>query len=86
MAQLSENSLRVLESRYLQRDKSGNIIEKPDEFFRRVASAVARAELFWSNANDAKMWKEKFYNLMSALLFLPNSPTGTSACISEIYG
>ena len=44
MAQLSENSLRVLESRYLQRDKSGNIIEKPDELFLRVASAVARAE------------------------------------------
>jgi ribonucleoside-diphosphate reductase alpha chain len=72
---LSENSLRVLQERYLCRDEGGNISETPAELFQRVALAVAKAELVWGTADDAVAWKKKFYRIMSELLFLPNSPT-----------
>ena len=41
---LSDNALTVLERRYLEKDEQGNPTETPDEMFRRVACAVARAE------------------------------------------
>lgn len=75
MVQLPANSLKVLQRRYLQRDANGNVAETPDELFHRVAKAVASAELFWGKEMDAKKWEGKFYNVMSELLFLPNSPT-----------
>lgn len=75
MAILADNALKVLHRRYLRRDEKGNVTETPDELFRRVAKAIAAAELSWGNSNDAKEWEEKFYSIMSELLFLPNSPT-----------
>ena len=75
MVRLSENSLKVLQRRYLRKDANGTIIETPDELFHRVAKAVASAELFWGKAGDTIIWEENFYRVMSELLFLPNSPT-----------
>lgn len=72
---LSDNALEILKSRYLQRDANGNIVETPDELFRRVAKAVAKAELNYRTNVEAAYWETVFYNLMSALDFLPNSPT-----------
>ncbi len=75
MAELSPNALRVLEARYLRRDAAGRVIEMPDELFRRVARAVAHAELLLGTARDAEAWEEVFRGLLSGLDFLPNSPT-----------
>ena len=69
---LSENALRVLERRYLKKDSQGQVIETPDEMFRRVAQAIASAEPIKA---DGKAWEEEFYQLMANLEFLPNSPT-----------
>jgi len=44
---LSENALRVLERRYLKKDKSGQVIETPEGMFHRVAQTVASAELIY---------------------------------------
>ena len=33
----SENAVRILKERYLNRDKDGNVIETVDELFHRVA-------------------------------------------------
>ena len=38
---LSENAIKVLEKRYLKRDKEGNCTERPADMFRRVASSIA---------------------------------------------
>lgn len=72
---LSENAVQVLERRYLEKDKQGKVIETAEEMFRRVAGAIASAELIYSPKADAKATEEGFYQLMASLEFLPNSPT-----------
>ncbi len=73
--QLSESAAKVLEKRYLQKDESGNPIETPDGLFRRVAKAIAAADANYDEKADLKKTEQEFYELMSSLLFLPNSPT-----------
>ncbi|MCA9427924.1 MAG: hypothetical protein KC994_22785, partial [Candidatus Omnitrophica bacterium] len=34
---LTDNARRVLERRYLKRDDRGNLLEKPEDMFHRVA-------------------------------------------------
>lgn len=75
MNDLSENAIKVLQKRYLRKDRTGNLTETPDELFHRVAKSIASAELFWGSQEDVHRWEKKFYRLMSGLLFLPNSPT-----------
>jgi len=72
---LTDNALQVLERRYLKKDKQGNVIETPEELFRRVAHTIASAETKYGNKTDVKRWEENFYQLMTNLEFLPNSPT-----------
>ncbi len=72
---LTENALRVLERRYLKKDKQGQVIETPEEMFRRVAQAIASTELTYDPEADVKAREEEFYQLLSSLEFLPNSPT-----------
>jgi ribonucleoside-diphosphate reductase alpha chain len=72
---LSANARRVLEARYLRRDAARRVIETPDELFRRVARAVAHAELLLGSAREAARWEERFHELLVSLDFLPNSPT-----------
>ncbi|RKD26396.1 ribonucleoside-diphosphate reductase class II [Caminicella sporogenes DSM 14501] len=73
--QLLENALKVLERRYLSKDLDGNIIETPEEMFRRVAHYIALAEKKYNSNKDIKEIEEKFYEIMTNLEFLPNSPT-----------
>jgi ribonucleoside-diphosphate reductase alpha chain len=72
---LTDNARQVLERRYLEKDKQGKVIETPEEMFRRVAAAIASAELTYNPKADVKAWEEEFYQLMASLEFLPNSPT-----------
>ena len=41
---LSDNALKVLEKRYLQKDTEGKVIETPEQMFQRVAHNIAQAE------------------------------------------
>lgn len=73
---LSENSIKVLEKRYLKRDKDGNCTETPADMFRRVANSIAKAELSYGKSqNDVDELTEKFYEFITNRYFLPNSPT-----------
>jgi ribonucleoside-diphosphate reductase alpha chain len=74
VASLSSNALRVLEARYLRRDDARRVIETPEELFRRVARAVAQAELALGSAWEADQWEQVFHGLLTSLDFLPNSP------------
>jgi len=115
--QLSDNARVVLERRYLAKDDAGNLIETPEQLFRRVAENIAQAETLYggdagnravgqapadaaveesrgagrsprtnplpegegiaSAAGEDRVgyWAERFYELMTSLRFLPNSPT-----------
>jgi ribonucleoside-diphosphate reductase alpha chain len=72
---LTENAQRVLEKRYLAKDKNGNPVETPEQLFRRVARAIASAELIYDSKADVGKWEDEFYGTMANLEFLPNSPT-----------
>ena len=73
--ELTENALRVLEKRILARDHYGQIVETPEDMFRRVARSVSEADLQHSTPADAAAAEESFFEIMSNLEFLPNSPT-----------
>lgn len=72
---LTNNAIKVLEKRYLAKDEKGNVVETPEQMFRRVAKTIAEADLLYDNKADVAATEEKFYNLMSNLEFVPNSPT-----------
>lgn len=73
---MSLNSLKVLEKRYLLRDSTGKVIESPDGLFRRVAKALASAEkMYGMSDEEVKKVEDEFYQVISSLDFLPNSPT-----------
>ncbi len=73
---LSENAIKVLERRYLKRDKDGNCIEKPSDMFRRVALAIASGDLkFGKTQADVEKLAERFYKEITNCYFMPNSPT-----------
>ncbi|MEM2509034.1 MAG: ribonucleotide reductase N-terminal alpha domain-containing protein, partial [Candidatus Thermoplasmatota archaeon] len=70
---LTENAIKVLEKRYLKKDENGNVIETPEEMFHRIAKNISLADEKYGE--DAKKSEKEFYEIMSNLLFLPNSPT-----------
>lgn len=73
---LSENAVKVLEKRYLKRDKEGNCTEKPADMFTRVATSIASAELqYGKSQKEADELAAKFYDAITNLYFMPNSPT-----------
>jgi len=72
---LTENARKVLEKRYLARDENGNILETPEDMFRRVARTVASADKPYVSEKELKKIEKDFYDMMVNLEFLPNSPT-----------
>ncbi|HJV64883.1 MAG TPA: adenosylcobalamin-dependent ribonucleoside-diphosphate reductase [Geomonas sp.] len=70
---LSANALKVLTARYLLKDENGELVESPEEMFRRIAGTIASAEKLYGG--NPLLWEERFYELMTSLKFLPNSPT-----------
>lgn len=73
---LSPNSRKVLDKRYLKKDEEGNVIETPESLFKRVAHSVADADIQYGKTPE-KISKhaDEFYRMLSSLEFLPNSPT-----------
>jgi ribonucleoside-diphosphate reductase alpha chain len=67
---LTANAIQILEDRYLLKDSKGNLLETPDQLFKRVADFIGGAE-----PTEQGIWKSKFYELLKSLAFLPNSPT-----------
>ena len=72
---LSRNARTVLTRRYLKKDEQGKPLESPAQMFRRVARHIARADLNYNPQADVTALEETFYNLMTEMKFLPNSPT-----------
>ncbi len=72
---LSENAVKVLRKRYLAKNEKGEVSETPEEMFLRVTENIAFADKLYASGKGLQETREKFYNAMTALEFLPNSPT-----------
>ena len=73
---LTENAIKVLERRYLKRDKDGNCVETPADMFRRVADTIAAGDLkFGKSQEEVKKLADRFYSAITNRYFMPNSPT-----------
>ena len=75
MTRLSKNAVTVLERRYLARNEASELIETPEDMFRRVADAIAAGDKAYAPDADVAALSDKFYEIMTELLFMPNSPT-----------
>lgn len=71
---LTQNAKVVLDKRYLKKNDDGIVSETPEDMVERVAKAVAEAEGTYPNG-DPKVWRQRFYDMMAELKFMPNSPT-----------
>ena len=68
---LTDNALTVLEKRALRKDEKGEIVETPEELFRRVAKFIASADKKYPGfKNKVEETEEKFYKMMSNLEFI----------------
>ena len=72
---LQPNAIKVLERRYLSRDVQGNTIEDVDGMFWRVARHIASADTVFDPQSDVEATASEFYEMMTSLKFMPNSPT-----------
>jgi len=73
---LSPNALKVLEKRYLKKDEEGKVVENPEDLFKRVAGSIASADLqYGKSAEETGKVENEFYQMLTSLAFLPNSPT-----------
>ena len=73
--QMNQNGRTVLERRYLVKDEHGKNIETVEGLFRRVADAIAEADRDFDPKADVEGLSDRFYDMMTNLEFLPNSPT-----------
>lgn len=72
----TDNAKVVLEKRYLRKGPDGKPIETIEEMFWRVAFSIASSEENYKKSPySVEELAIKFYNLMLAKEFLPNSPT-----------
>lgn len=75
-AGLTENAVRVLRARYLEKDETGACTEGPESLFERVAETMAAVESkYGANQACRSEWKTRFQRLMTSRRFMPNSPT-----------
>lgn len=73
---LTKNAITVLERRYLKRDEYGNLLEQPRDMFLRVARNIASAEKNYNKTDkEIREVEKQFFDIMTDLDFLPNSPT-----------
>ncbi|MCP4537986.1 MAG: adenosylcobalamin-dependent ribonucleoside-diphosphate reductase [Chloroflexi bacterium] len=74
---LTENALAILERRYLRKKADVQSAETVEQMFHRVTFHVAAVEVEWGG--DVEATESIFYDLLTSLRFMPNSPTFTGA-------
>ncbi len=73
---LSYNTLYILKTRYLKKNKKGKVIETPREMIERVAKALSKVEKGKTAKNK---WRKKFFEIMINFEFLPGTRTLANA-------
>ena len=76
MVTLTEQAETILETRYYLKDSTGKPQENAEQMFRRVANALATVEQkYMALPVEVDLLANDFYEMLSELYFLPNSPT-----------
>jgi len=76
----SLNALQVIAKRYLVHDRNGNIIESPEDMFRRVADALASVEYNYGKGDEeVDKFSRQFYEIMTSFEFIPAGRTMANA-------
>ena len=74
--ELTENAIKVLEARYLKKNRKSEPIEEPIALFERVADEIASVESKYSDdPTKLEQYREEFLEMMIDRRFMPNSPT-----------
>lgn len=72
----SNNALVVLKKRYLKKDSTNKVAETPRQLVERVADAISSIERkYGSSKSQIEEIKREFFDMISNLYFMPNSPT-----------
>ena len=67
---ISENAEVVLKHRYLLKNDNNEVIETPDQLFRRVANALAEEDKeYGKNEEEIRITANKFCEALSSLEF-----------------
>ncbi len=72
---ISPNAQEILKKRYLRQNLEGDVVETPEDMFRRVAESIAEIDTLYGESAPVETTTREFYQIMSCLEFLPNSPT-----------
>ncbi len=76
----SENALKVLAGKYLQRDSEGKVTESPEGMFKRVAKALAEVEAqYGKSEEEIEKHRQEFEESMMKFEFTPAGRTLTNA-------
>ena len=83
---LTDNARFIIEKRYLKKDKEGNPSEDFVGLFTRISQAISQG----APESDRLKYQDKYFEKMSTLKFLPNSPTIVNAgtgrgCLSACF-
>ena len=66
--ELTQNSIVVLQRRYLIKDSNGNVVESPEQLFHRVANVIAAPdEKFGTEPDEVVRTAEQFYDMIAIL-------------------
>ncbi|OGD63677.1 ribonucleoside-diphosphate reductase, adenosylcobalamin-dependent [Candidatus Beckwithbacteria bacterium RBG_13_42_9] len=76
---LPKNALEVFVERYSLRDEHGKTVEMPKEIFARTARVVAESENRYRDGIKPEEIREKFYQMLYNLRFIPNGRTLANA-------
>jgi len=80
----TEQSLKVLNERYLRKNEEGKVSETPEDLCWRVSWDIASAEsLYGKKKKEIEETAKEFYKLLVAHEFLPNSPTLMNAGVGN---
>ena len=76
MVTLSKQAETVASKRYYLKDESGQPEETVNDLFNRVAEAIAESEIQYGKSKaDKELTQIEFYEMLTKLNFIPNSPT-----------
>ena len=74
--ELSDNSIKILQKRYLRRGLDGKPIEEIDDMFWRIAWHIADVD---GSDEEKHQLAVQIYHMLVSKAFFPNSPTFTGA-------